>query len=96
MLFMTYRPKTARNVKAERITVENISEIATTFSGSARVVKKDDGSILELRIATLEGVVTGEPGQWVVRHEDTVEAMSDADFNEKYERARVFRDENSR
>lgn len=92
MLFMTYKPRAAKNVKAEQITVENIAEISASFSGSARVVKNGDRGIPQLKIATLDGVITGELGQWIVRHEESVEQMSDVDFNEKYERARTTRE----
>lgn len=95
MLFLTYKPKSAKSVKAEQITDENIKEIAETFAGSARVIKDGDRGIVALKIATLDGIIDGTLGQWVVRSDDGVEMMSDADFNNKYERARgggVFRD----
>lgn len=91
MIFMTYRPKTAKNVKAEKITAENINDIAASFFGSARVIKHAEQGPT-LKIATLEGIITGELTNWVVRHEDAVEVMSDEDFEKKYERARNLRE----
>jgi len=90
MLFMTYRLKAARNVKAEKITPANIDEIAQSFNGTARVLR--NGNEIELNIATLDGLLKGVPDQWVVRTDDGLEMMSDKDFNEKYERARNLRD----
>jgi hypothetical protein len=91
MLFMTYRPKAAKNVKAEKITEENIVEVVACFGGTAKVI--DDGkNPKHVKIATLDGVVTGNLGDWVVRLEDGVEIWGDPEFNEKYERARNLRD----
>lgn len=90
MLFMTYKPKAMKNVRAEQITYENIHEIAATFAGTARVVK--DGEDVVLKIATFDGILEARVGQWVVRHEDSVEIMDDSAFKEKFERARNTRD----
>ena len=94
MLFMTYRPKTSKNVRAEQVTLKNIDEIATSFNGSAKVLrdKIDDNpnnDVVVLKIATLDGILEASIGNWVVRTGEGIELWGDPEFNEMYERARV-------
>lgn len=86
MVFMTFKPKAAKNVKAEQVTEKTIEEISTTFFGTAAVVR--DEGVLSLKIATLSGVLEAAVGDWVVRTDEGVVIMEDAEFTEKYERAR--------
>ena len=86
-MFMTYKPKAAKNVKAEQITAKNIHEIAASMFGVARVNRQIEPPTLQLSI--WGNVVEGVVGDWVVRSEDGVEIMCNEDFEAKYERARV-------
>lgn len=86
MLFMTYRPRALKSVKAEQITAKNIEEIAASLFGVAVVAKEEDLSIL--KIATMNGVITAVESEWIVRSEDGIAKMTDEEFNEKYEKAR--------
>lgn len=88
MIFMTYRPKTAKNVKAEQVTESNVEEILTAFFGSARLERTEDGKIHTLKIATLDGVLEFYENDWIVRTEDGLVRMTDEEFNKQYERAR--------
>lgn len=88
MLFMTYKPKTAKNVKAERVTEKTIEEIAASFNGTAKFNREDDGGLV-LKIATLDGVLTARPNNWVVRTDEGVEVWGDTEFRDKYEQARI-------
>lgn len=90
MLFMTYKPKTAKNVKAEQVTEKNLEEISTAFFGMAVVV--DVAGEKVLKIATFDGPIDVFVGDWVVRTEDGLVKMTDEEFNKMYERARNVRE----
>lgn len=89
MAFMVYKPKTAKNVRAEQLLLANADEIAGTFFGTARVDKNEDGSNVIVTIATLDGPITVGVGQWIVRNDTGITIMDDKDFDAMYERARV-------
>lgn len=89
MVFMVYKPKAAKNVRAEQLLLANADELAATFFGTARVDKFEDESIVTVTIATLDGPITAEVGQWIVRTDGGITVMDDKDFDAMYERARV-------
>lgn len=100
-MFLMYKPKGDR-VRAEQVTAENVADLAKLFNG--RLIKegyaaddytREPGQHADYKIAgfeypTFEGIKKINLGEWVIQNDDgTYRKMSDKEFTERYEQARV-------
>lgn len=90
-MFKVYKPKGDR-VKAVQVTPESAAEIAETFMGrvAGRRESGIEGKPTHVDIPTLDGIKNLVFGTWIVKTDKNgLKFLSDTEFNETYEPARV-------
>jgi hypothetical protein len=86
-MFRVYKPKPKlAKIKAVKLTDDNIQELAAILRARVSII---DNVKVGLDVATFEGLKYFPLGVWIVQKDDnSLEQMSDEEFEDAYEVAR--------